>query len=74
MNIDEIKIRRVVLEEYVLGSRYAYDHNNNNIYRIGQANWETVERNIRNLSKEYGIHVHLDIYPKTKLITITLQL
>lgn len=66
---DRIKIHRTILLEY------NSELNRENEYPIYQrsSGWEPVRRAVRDACIEQGIHIELDQYPKTRLITITLS-
>jgi len=70
---DEIRIVRALLLHYI--SDTGYDINQYNIYQridMPGREWSAVQQNVGCLAKDSGIHIELDQYPQTKLITITL--
>jgi hypothetical protein len=66
---DRIKIHRHILLEY---NGYIHKENTHPIYQRSSG-WEPVRRAVRDLCIQEGIHIELDQYPKTRLITITLS-
>lgn len=78
---DRIKLYRTLLMEYAGKDCHMYSKTGfKHVYRSesgelwGDHGWEEVRRSVRDLSIEYDIHIELDQYPQTKLITITLTL
>lgn len=67
-NINIHRVRRALLLMYI-GANYNYDK-----YEIYQrsAGWNLVSRELDRLSKDTGIKIVIDKYPKTSKITITL--
>lgn len=65
---DRIKIHRTILLAF---NGHRYDDTKYPIYQRSTG-WEPVRRAVRDLCIQEGIHIELDKYPKTKLITITL--
>lgn len=66
---DRIKIHRAILMEY---NGYQYDTSEHPVYQRA-GGWEPVRRAVRDLCTEQGIQIELDQYPKTRLITVTLN-
>lgn len=71
---DRIKLVRSLVLKYV-DSSYNLAWDDYNIYNQGayfDDGWWIVKQNVARLAMAHGIHIELDQYPKTKLITITL--
>ncbi len=66
---DRIKIHRCILLEY---NGHQYNAGDHQVYQRA-GGWEPVRRAVRDLCIQDGIHIKLDRYPKTRLITITLN-
>jgi len=66
------KVRRALLLMYI-GDNYKYAAGNGD-YEIYQrsSGWSLVAKELKRLSKDTGISIVIDRYPKTSKITITL--